>query len=184
MMNTQPQRIMVIDLDNCVRCYACEVACRQEHDLSVETRSRWCQIMTIEPRKISGHLHMDFIPVICLHCDDPMCASVCPVAAISKEEDGSVVIDAAVCTGCKLCVYACPYGRMFYNEISATAGHCDLCAGRVLAGLEPSCVQHCIGGALHFVTQDEMISITKGQHTLQIGKVCYTSSKWHLTEEP
>ena len=183
MTDAQSQRIMLIDLDNCVRCYACEVACRQEHDLTVETASRWCQVMTIEPRRLSGQLHMDFVPVICFHCDDPLCASVCPVGAISKKEDSCVVIDESACTGCKLCVYACPYGRMFYNEVSNTAGHCDLCAGRVNAGLEPSCVQHCIGGALQFVTQDELTFITKGQHTLRMGKACYTSSKWRLQRE-
>jgi Fe-S-cluster-containing dehydrogenase component len=180
MTDARSQQIMLIDLDSCVRCYACEVACRQEHHLTVETASRWCQVVTIEPRRLSGQLHMDFVPVICFHCDDPMCARACPVGAISKEADGSVMVDQKTCTGCKLCVSACPYGRMFYNEVTGAAGHCDLCAGRVNAGMEPACVQHCIGGALQFVAQEELALITKGQHTLQMGKVCYTSSKWRL----
>ena len=179
-MESMSERIMLIDLDNCVRCYACEVACRQEHGLTVETASRWCHVLTIEPRKLSGKLHMDFVPVACFHCDDPMCAAVCPAGAVSKKEDGSVAVDEGMCTGCKLCVDACPYGRMFFNEVTGTAGHCDLCAGRVQAGLEPACVQHCIGGALQFVSHEELPSITAGQHTLRMGKVCYTSSKWKL----
>jgi tetrathionate reductase subunit B len=183
MTDARSQQIMLIDLDMCVRCYACEVACRQEHHLTVETASRWCQVVTIEPRRLSGQLHMDFVPVICFHCDDPMCAGVCPVGAISKKADGSVMVDQKTCTGCKLCVYACPYGRMFYNEVTGAAGHCDLCAGRVNAGMEPACVQHCIGGALQSVTQDELTLVTKGQHTLRIGKACYASSKWRLREE-
>ena len=125
---------------------------------------------------------MDFVPVACFHCDDPMCAAVCPAGAVSKKEDGSVAVDEDMCTGCKLCVDACPYGRMFFNEVTGTAGHCDLCAGRVQAGLEPACVQHCIGGALQFVSHEELPSITAGQHTLRMGKVCYTSSKWRLKE--
>lgn len=183
MKDVHSQRIMVIDLDRCVRCYACEVACRQEHGLSVETGARWCQVMTIEPRRLSGQLHMDFVPAICFHCDDPMCAAVCPVGAISREADGAVVVDQATCTGCRLCVCACPYGRMFVNEVTGTAGHCDLCASRFDAGIEPACVQHCIGGALQFVTTEELVRSTNGQHTLRIGKVCYISSKWRLQKE-
>jgi Fe-S-cluster-containing dehydrogenase component len=172
--------IMLIDLDNCVRCYACEVACRQEHGLTVETASRWCHVLTIEPRQVSGRLHMDFVPMACFHCDDPLCAAVCPVGAISKKEDGSVAVDENMCTGCKLCVDACPYGLMFFNEVTGYAGHCDLCASRVEAGLEPACVQHCIGGALQFVAQEEAAAMIAGQHALKIGKVFYTSSKWRL----
>ena len=180
MMESMSERIMLIDLDNCVRCYACEVACRQEHDLSVETASRWCHVLTIEPRQVSGQLHMDFVPVACFHCDDPMCAAVCPVSAISKKADGSVTVDEDMCTGCRLCIDACPYGQMFFNALKGIAGHCDLCADRVKAGLEPACVQHCIGGALQFVLQEELTNITAGQHTLRMGKACYTSSKWRL----
>jgi len=172
--------ILLVDLDKCTRCYACEIACRQEHDLSFETKSRWCRVMTIEPRRVKGELHMDFVPYMCFHCDDPPCAHFCPVNAISKREDGIVVVDEETCTGCKLCIYGCPYGLMFYNEVKGTAGKCDLCIDRISNGLEPSCVQHCIGGAIQFVTPTELADITRGQHTATSGKVVYTSSKWRL----
>ena len=180
---TMSQKFLLIDIDNCVRCYACEVACRQEHGLTFETKSNWCQVMTIEPRWIRQELHMDFVPVMCSQCDDPICASFCPVNAISKGEDGIVVVDEEVCTGCKLCVYACPYGAMFYNEVKGIAGKCDFCTSRAQNGLEPACVQHCIGGALQFVTENELTTITSGEHALRIGMVCYTSSKWRLEND-
>jgi Fe-S-cluster-containing hydrogenase component 2 len=57
--------------------------------------------MTIEPRWIYDEMHMDFVPVICFQCDDPLCVSLCPADAISKRNDGIVVVDEEVCTGCK-----------------------------------------------------------------------------------
>ncbi len=175
--------ILLIDLDNCVRCHACEVACREEHNLAFEGGPRWCRIMTVGPRQAAGELQMDFIPVMCFHCDEPACAEFCPVGAISKGEDGVVLVDEDVCTGCRLCVYGCPHGVMAYNEATRTAGHCDLCAVRRSGGLEPSCVQHCIGGALQWVTPEELATITRGEHTLMLGRTCYVSSKWNLQHD-
>jgi Fe-S-cluster-containing dehydrogenase component len=174
------KKVLLIDLDTCVRCYACEVACRQEHGLTFETKSKWCQVMTLGPRWIGQELYMDFVPVMCLQCDDPFCAAFCPVEAIAKRGDGIVVVDEELCTGCKLCVYGCPYGAMFYDEVKGIAGKCDLCSDRIENGLEPACVQHCIGGSLQFVTQEELMSITSGEHTLRMGMTCYVSSKWRL----
>ena len=173
---------LLIDLDNCTRCYACEIACRQEHDLGFETKSRWCRVMTVEPRRVDGELHTDFVPCMCFQCDDPPCAHVCPVDAITKREDGIVVVDEGVCTGCKLCVCACPYGSMFHNEVKGVAGKCDLCRDRIDSGLEPACAKHCIGGAIQLVTPPELAELTLGQHTATFGKVAYTSSKWRLRE--
>jgi Fe-S-cluster-containing dehydrogenase component len=123
---------------------------------------------------------MDFVPVFCFHCDDPVCATSCPTGAISKRDDGLVLIDEKACSGCRQCVYGCPYGCTSFNEMKQAAGHCDLCRERIEAGLEPACVQHCIGGALHFVTRQELAEWTSGQHTFPSGRICYVSSKWGL----
>ncbi len=179
-MTLTAEKSLLIDIDSCVRCYACEIACRQEHDLTFETASRWCRVATVGPRRIDGKLHMDFIPLFCFHCEDPICANRCPKGAISRNDGGLVLIDEKACSGCRLCIYDCPYGCMSFNEQKQTAGHCDLCRARIEAGLEPSCVQHCIGGALQFVTAEELAQRTSGQHTARMGKVWYVSSKWKL----
>ena len=179
----ESDKTLLIDLDNCVRCHACEVACREEHGLAFQGGPRWCRIMTVGPRKAGDALHMDFVPVICFHCDEPACAALCPAGAISKGKDGIVLVDENLCTGCKLCVYGCPYGAMVYNEATDKAGHCDRCAHRRSGGLEPSCVQHCIGGALQWVTPEELALVTQGEHTLMLGRTCYVSSKWELRDD-
>ena len=174
------ENIMVVDLDACVRCYSCEIACRQENELPFESKSRWCRIITIEPRMIRGDLHMDFVPLFCLQCDDALCLQFCSVGAITKREDGIVVIDEERCTGCKQCMYACPYGLISFNETTKKAGKCNLCLSRTENGIEPSCVQHCIGGALRFVHPGELDALANGRHWVRMGRTHFISSKWRL----
>jgi Fe-S-cluster-containing dehydrogenase component len=173
-------KFLLVDLDACVRCYSCEIACKQEHQLVSESKSRWCRVFTIGPRKVNGGLHLDFVPVLCLQCENPPCAYFCPVNAISKREDGIVVVNEEICTGCRQCQYGCPYGVMQFNEITQKAGKCNLCLPRAEDGIEPSCVQHCTGGALRFVSSRELEEIADGKHLASIGRTYYLSSKWKL----
>jgi len=175
------QKFLVVHLDACVRCYSCEIACRQENALSLVTQSRWCRVQTISPRKVGGELHLDFVPVMCLQCEDPMCAKFCSVEAISKKEDGRVLVDEETCIGCQQCIAGCPYGAMYFNEVTRKAGKCDLCSSRVDSGIEPSCVQHCIGGALRYVWGTEVEELAQGRHSVQVGRTYYLSSKWKLS---
>jgi tetrathionate reductase subunit B len=180
-MNLTEKKLLVV-LDCCIGCHACEIACRQEHDLTSETGSKWCHVITLKPKQIHDELHLDYFPVMCVHCHDPLCVRCCPVEAIIKREDGIVLVDHEKCSGCKLCVYACPYGAMSLNEVTNVAGKCNFCLERLDYGIEPSCVQHCIGGALRYVTQEDLEETTKGKHTAFFGKVCYASSKWKLAQ--
>lgn len=168
----------MIDLDKCIRCHSCEIACKQENDLPVGVAR--IKIWTIGPRRIKGQLHMDFIPTICLQCDDPVCVLVCNANAISKHESGIVTIDREKCVGCMLCVHACPYGLMDFNQESKKAEKCDFCLSRLEYGLDPACVQHCIGGALQLLDIEEAEKIAGERHRAGTTKVWYISSKWKL----
>lgn len=179
-MRSDVRKLLVI-LDCCVGCHACEIACRQEHDLTPDTSPPWCRVVTVRARRVGDEVHLDYFPIMCAHCEDPLCARCCPSGAIVRREDGTIEVDGETCDGCKLCVYACPYGVMHLNEATKVAGHCDLCRNRVEWGFEPSCVQHCIGGALRYVTEDELDEITKDKHTVSLGNLCYASSKWRLS---
>ena len=179
-MMPHAHKMLLVDIDSCVRCHACEIACRQEHGLSAETGPSWCRVVTIGPRRLDRRLHLDFLPVLCLHCDEPLCRAFCPSGVIHKDEEGRVLIDQERCTGCGLCVQGCPYGCISFNEQSRTAGHCDLCRERTEAGREPACVQHCIGGALQYVAREELAERTSGLHTVSSSTVCYASGKWRL----
>jgi len=92
-----------------------------------------------------------FLPRLCNHCSKPQCVDVCPTGATWKrKEDGIVVVDPDICIGCKYCLQACPYDARFINPVTGAADKCDFCQHRVEKGLEPSCVNACIGGARIF----------------------------------
>ncbi|MEJ2041579.1 MAG: 4Fe-4S binding protein, partial [Desulfosarcinaceae bacterium] len=92
------KRYLSINKKDCMGCHACEVACKQEHGLGVGPRL--IKVIENSPR---------FIPVYCHHCAKAPCAEVCPVDAISRNEDGIVLIDEGLCIGCRECIDACPF---------------------------------------------------------------------------
>jgi len=118
-------------------CHACEVACKQEHQLGVGPRL----VRVIEKSA-------DFYPVYCHHCASAPCKQACPVDAISRNEKGLVLIDKDICIGCKECLEACPFGAMQYNDDQETAVKCDLCVDRLNDEQAPACYSVCPTGCI------------------------------------
>jgi Fe-S-cluster-containing dehydrogenase component len=164
---------LVIDLDTCVGCHACAVACKQwnaggtsgplidENAYSKEPFGVWLNRVhsyEVEPPRDSGKPPMTVhFPRSCLHCETPACVTVCPTGASYKRaEDGIVLVDEDKCIGCKLCSWACPYGAREYSEVDGVMKKCTLCVDRIynehLAEEErqPACVQACPTRARHF----------------------------------
>ncbi len=100
-----------------------------------------------------------------MHCQFPMCAAVCPVEAITKFEEGPVVINKETCIGCKYCVYACPWDVIAFDEGSGKATKCTMCNDRITEGKEPFCVKICPADALHFGTYDNMLATAESRAT-------------------
>ena len=97
----------------------------------------------------------------CMHCEFPMCAAVCPVEAITKYEEGPVVINQESCIGCEYCIYACPWGVIAKNDLTHKASKCTMCSDRVSENKNPFCVQACPVQALDFGFQDEISAKAK-----------------------
>jgi len=171
------QVFMVIDLDRCWGCKACEVACKQE--LGLGTGPRPMKVEEIGPRVIDGVLHRDFVPALCQHCDQAECQKVCPVAGcIYREADGSIQIKRESCIGCGDCVAACPFGVLETDGEGGPPLKCTLCHERRKNGALPSCAQHCIGRAMTLVPEDCLKGSLQGRHTWRTGKIVYVTSKW------
>lgn len=113
---------MVIDLDKCNGCQACEVACRSENNIAVggpraaaEHRTiSWMQVR-VDVEGEWPDLRTRFVPQPCMHCDRPPCTLVCPVQATSIDREGIVNQIYARCIGCRYCANACPYTVKFFN---------------------------------------------------------------------
>jgi Fe-S-cluster-containing dehydrogenase component len=85
----------------------------------------------------------EYIPLLCLQCEDPACVKVCFTAALSKrEESGTVEFDSAKCVSCRMCVVACPFGSIEVSVDDGKIQKCDLCGG------DPMCAKFCPSGAL------------------------------------
>lgn len=149
---------ILIDLDKCVGCQACVVACKAEHDLpprlgetaTVEKLPQWMKVYAIGPTGTFPNLHAHYLPVFCNHCLDAPCIKACPMEAIYRRDDGIVLVDKDRCTGCQQCAWACPFGALSLNENEGVVEKCDMCVHLVDAGLEPSCVKHCPTEAMTF----------------------------------
>lgn len=139
---------LVVDTANCCGCTACEVACKQEHNIPVGIR--WIRVSSPEIKEIAGKAQLRYGVSHCIHCRQPACRDACPANAISKRKDGIVLIDEDLCTGCRLCIKACPFSVMQFDERKQLAEKCDLCVDRIDGGLKPACVNACPSHCLHF----------------------------------
>ncbi|WP_088347549.1 MULTISPECIES: 4Fe-4S dicluster domain-containing protein [Rhodomicrobium] len=171
---------LVIDLDTCVGCHACVVACKEwntggygaplsdQDAYGASPSGAWLnrvhsfEITPAATRCKGGQgpaqsAQIVHFPKSCLHCDDAPCVTVCPTGASYKRaEDGIVLVDESMCIGCGLCAWACPYGA---REMDAAAGvmkKCTLCVDRIYndnipePDQVPACVRACPASARHF----------------------------------
>jgi Fe-S-cluster-containing dehydrogenase component len=144
-----------IDYSRCIGCQACMQACeecdthRGQSMIHLETISRKDSVQTA--------------PQMCMHCEDPICAKVCPADAIKQSPDG--VTHSALkprCIGCSNCVLACPFGvPKYFGEIDQMM-KCDYCYDRTSVGKKPMCATVCPSQALTFTTMDEFEKTRKG----------------------
>jgi len=153
---------MIIDLNRCVRSRTCYVACKKEHRILAHPRDEKHPYEYYRLRYVEWEwgeyptVRRAFIPLLCVHCEEPICLRFCPVDAISKRSDGITVIDNERCNGCGICTQVCPYGALYITSEGKADG-CDFCANRLDAGLQPRCVEECPsgGGAIIFGDLDD-----------------------------
>ena len=146
---------LVIDHESCWGCKTCEVACKQEN----RTRDGIKLISVSEdgPKMVNGGLDFIFQVNVCRHCDEPDCVEACPEEAILKREDGMVVMDYDLCTGCQACVEVCPYGSISGNDDEGIVQKCNLCHHRVEKGLIPACADNvCLAHCIYFGDPEEI----------------------------
>lgn len=139
---------MLIDLRRCIGCHTCSVACKAEFSVPLGCYRTW--VKQIEKGRYP-YVRKAFLPIVCNHCERPICCTVCPVNATYKRpEDGLVMINPHRCIGCRYCMAACPYNVRFINPRYNIVEKCDFCHKRLGRGLRPACVEACPTGALIF----------------------------------
>lgn len=139
---------MVIDLDRCIGCDACAVACKMENQVPLGVWRIW-----VNRRETGAYPRVSraVLPVLCNHCENPICVYVCPVkATYRRKEDGVVVVDPHLCIGCKICIVNCPYQMRYLDPVMRVAQKCNFCLHRIQKGLRPACVEACPTGVMLF----------------------------------
>ena len=132
-----------VDASRCIGCKACVQACGE---CDTHRGKPMIHLETIDRR--SG---VQTTPVICMHCEDPTCAKVCPADAI-KQDDNGIVHSAAKprCVSCSNCVLACPFGVPKMEVEMQLMMKCDMCYDRTSVGKKPMCATVCPSDALYF----------------------------------
>jgi formate dehydrogenase iron-sulfur subunit len=158
-MKTEAKKGILYDSTLCIGCGACAEACKERNRLP-RTADDFLQDRLSEKtysivKKVNGR----FVRQMCMHCQSPACASVCPVGALEKTSLGPVVYHEDRCIGCRYCMQACPFGvpKYEWHHIQPRVRKCDLCADRVAAGQRPACAEVCPTGATKFGDRDALI---------------------------
>jgi len=146
-----------IDQSRCIGCNQCTVSCMQWQDIPPGT-VKWMRVYQWE-KGIFPNVRLHMMPVLCYHCENPVCIKACPNGAIYKEEKyGAVLVEPEKCTGTRKCWKACPYGAPQFqgDEPSTKMSKCNMCIERLEQGLTPICVLSCSMRALEFGPIDEL----------------------------
>ena len=164
---------VLIDLTRCIGCRGCQVACKEWNERSVKKTTMsgdftnppelnsecYTNIKYVEQEK-DGAPVWSFIKNQCLHCKNPACASVCPVAALKKTEAGPVTYTFERCIGCRYCMLACPFYIPKYEWEKAVpwVRKCTFCSDRLAAGQIPACVKSCPTNTMQFGEHAEVMA--------------------------
>ncbi len=155
-MKTLEDGLFVIDASRCIGCEACVQACEE---CGTHRGTSLIHLDHLDPG-----VSTQTAPTVCMHCEDPTCAKVCPADAIKQNEAG--VVQSALesrCIGCSNCVYACPFGVPRYYPEPDQMMKCDMCFDRTSSGLAPMCASVCPSEALWYGTRSEFESRRPGQ---------------------
>jgi len=153
-------KAILYDATMCIGCKACERACAEQNHLPYtdaiaaeekQSAHKFTAILTRGDK---------FMRRLCMNCQDPTCASVCPVAALRKTPAGPVVYDESRCIGCRYCMMACPFSvpKYEWDSVLPRVRKCNMCADRVAAGKQTACAEACPTGATKFGERDALIA--------------------------
>jgi Fe-S-cluster-containing hydrogenase component 2 len=146
-------KVIFVEPDRCLGCRNCERVCsfQDSGGFKRENTNIWVQI-DLGKRSI--------FTMTCQQCETAVCLEICPAAAIRRDPDTqAVVVDETACLGCKMCVHACPFGCIHFEEQRRIAAKCDLCSG------DPKCVQNCMASALHYGDINELAAFKRKKWT-------------------
>ncbi len=213
-VNLSKSKATLIDTTKCVGCRSCQVSCKAWNDLKAEKTqlnartgnfqnpgalaASTLAVVTfheLDDASAPGGLRYAFAKRQCMHCDEPACASACPVTAMHKTAEGPVVYDKDKCIGCRYCMWACPWGvpTAEWDSLAPKISKCTMCHDRCNAGdapveqngialsteqrkalgdryAVPACVKQCAAGALQYGDRERLLQVARERIAANPGK--------------
>ena len=194
---------MIIDLRRCDGCQSqgtppkCTTACIEGRFLPEPME--WIEVYEHD---LPGG-GTQFMPTICMQCQNPPCVNVCPVGATWSTPEGIVLIDQNICIGCRICMAACPYERRFFawgepaqpiealfveyspeHQVPKKRGvvyKCDFCPEMARAGRLPMCAQACPQKALYYGDLEEDLA-TNGEEVVRFSRFVSSEGAFRYKE--
>ena len=156
------QYAFYFDASACTGCKACQVACKDKNNLPLGVLWRrvyhygggsWIEK---DGFQVPNGVFVYSVSISCNHCQDPICAHVCPAGAIEKRSDGVVLINTDLCIGCRYCEWACPYGAPQFDGEAGYMTKCNFCYDLLDQGQKLVCVDACTMRCLDFGELDDL----------------------------
>jgi formate dehydrogenase iron-sulfur subunit len=138
-------KAILYDSTLCIGCRSCEDACAKKwgmaYNESIASEEK------LSERKLTTVVTRGerFSRRLCMHCLQPTCVSVCPVAALQKTALGPVIYHEDRCMGCRYCMFACPFQVPVYewSKTLPKVKKCNMCYERLTAGKPTACSEAC-----------------------------------------
>jgi tetrathionate reductase subunit B len=141
-----PRWKMALNVERCIGCHACSIACKVEHNVPL---GRFRTKVYYWERGTFPNVKRDFLPTLCMQCEDAPCLNACTPKAIYRAVDGIVKVDPDLCDHLGKCEAACPYAAIGCDD-NDVADKCDFCSNRLANNMEPACVETCPAEVFHF----------------------------------
>lgn len=152
-------KILVVDPEKCTGCRTCESICSFHHEKEFNPAKARIHVLKWEDEGLD-------VPMVCQQCESPVCETVCPVKALSRDtKTGAIILNYDACIGCKMCVMACPFGALTIDPESKKTIKCDLCNG------DPQCVEYCPTKAIDYVKATRATYKKRKEAANRLGKL-------------
>jgi formate dehydrogenase iron-sulfur subunit len=153
-------RALLLDDTKCIGCGSCVAACRLANGLPETDAADLSDKQFTVVKNTRGREGEVYYRRMCMHCEDPTCASVCPVGALHKTASGPVVYNPQICLGCRYCMQACPFSvpRYEWTSLAPRVRKCMFCADRLAEGKIHACAETCPTGATIAGKRDELLA--------------------------
>jgi len=151
---------LLYDATLCIGCKQCEQACAEQNKLRYDQKTAAETVQSDHKYTVVLTKGDKFMRRLCMNCQDPACASVCPVGALRKTAAGPVIYEEDRCMGCRYCMVACPFSvpKYEWGKTLPKVRKCTMCPDRVLAGRPTACAEACPTGATSYGERDDLIA--------------------------